>query len=122
MVGCGVMAGHYMELKYSGLNIDTSTALPSYIKRSLFMAGRFGGSILSQQKLPVRWYLPSIDELSQLKKNLYDMPLGLAPGHFWSSTTTVAGEAWCLGTDAVNDAPDQFLISSYATVCAVRSF
>ncbi|RAV54685.1 hypothetical protein DIU36_20095 [Mucilaginibacter rubeus] len=68
------------------------------------------------------WYLPSIDELSQLKKNLYDTPLGLAPGHFWSSTTTLAGYAWCLGTDAVSDAPDQFLISSYATVCAVRSF
>jgi hypothetical protein len=68
------------------------------------------------------WYLPSIDELSQLKKNLYDTPLGLAPGHFWSSTTTVAGEAWCLGTDAVSDAPDQFFISSGATVCSVRSF
>jgi hypothetical protein len=68
------------------------------------------------------WYLPSIDELSQLKKNLYDNPLGLAPGHFWSSTTTVAGYAWCLGTDAITDAPDQCLISSYATVCSVRSF
>lgn len=67
------------------------------------------------------WYLPSIDKLSLLKKNLYDNPLGLAPGHFWSSTT-VAGYAWCLGTDAVTDSPDQFLISSYATVCSVRSF
>jgi hypothetical protein len=68
------------------------------------------------------WYLPSIDELSQLKRNLYDTPLGLAAGHFWSSTTTVAGYAWCLGTDAITDTPDQFLISNYATVCSVRSF
>ncbi|QEM09130.1 hypothetical protein [Mucilaginibacter rubeus] len=68
------------------------------------------------------WYLPSTDELSQLKKNLYDNPLGLASGHFWSSTATTAGYAWCLGTDAITDTPDQFLISGYATVCSVRSF
>lgn len=68
------------------------------------------------------WYLPSIDELLLLKRNLYDIDQGWARGNFWSSSSPNVGEAWCLGTGIIAEVPDLLQGSSCAAVCAVRSF